>query len=44
MKNPLSINPKIETEKIVNFLKKTFEEQKINKVVLGLSGGIDSTV
>ena len=44
MKNPLSINLKIETEKIVNFLKKTFEEQKINKVVLGLSGGIDSTV
>lgn len=39
-----SINPKQETEKIVNFLKKTFKEQKIDKVVLGLSGGIDSTV
>ena len=38
-----SINPKQEKEKIVNFLKKTFKEQKINKVVFGLSGGIDST-
>src|SRR3989344_9549115 len=38
-----SINPKQEKEKIVNFLKKTFKEQKNNKVVLGLSGGIDST-
>jgi NAD+ synthase len=44
MKKPLSINPKLETEKIIEFLKKTFKEQRINKVVLGLSGGIDSTV
>ena len=44
MENPLVINPKHETEKIVKFLKKTLKEQKINKVVLGLSGGIDSTV
>ncbi len=43
MKSPLLINPKQEVEKIKNFLKKTFEEQKINRVVLGLSGGIDST-
>ncbi len=43
MQNPLSINPKQETEKIISFLKKTFKEQKIDKVVLGLSGGIDST-
>jgi len=43
MQNPLLINPKLEKEKIVNFLKKTFKEQKIDKVVLGLSGGIDST-
>lgn len=43
MKNPLSINPKQEKEKIINFLKKTFRDQKIDKVVLGLSGGIDST-
>ncbi|MEK7109765.1 MAG: NAD(+) synthase [Patescibacteria group bacterium] len=43
MQNPLVINPKQETEKIISFLKKTFKEQKIDKVVLGLSGGIDST-
>ncbi len=43
MKNPLSINPKQETKKIINFLKKTYKKQKINKVILGLSGGIDST-
>jgi NAD+ synthase len=44
MQNPLSINPKQEKEKITNFLEKTFKDQKIDKVVLGLSGGIDSTV
>jgi len=43
MDNHLIIDPKIEKEKIINFLKKTFKEQKNNKVVLGLSGGIDST-
>ena len=43
MINPLSINLKLEKEKIINFLKKTFKEQKIDKVVLGFSGGIDST-
>src|SRR3989338_3541527 len=42
MQNPLLINPKLEKEKIVHFLKKTFRGQKIDKVVLGLSGGIDS--
>jgi len=40
----LSVNPQIEIEKIVSFLKKTFKQQKINKVVVGLSGGIDSLV
>lgn len=44
MKNQLLINPKQEKEKIVNFLIKTFKGQRIDKVVLGLSGGIDSTV
>ncbi|MEK7523012.1 MAG: hypothetical protein AAB569_05495, partial [Patescibacteria group bacterium] len=44
MKNPLSINPEQEADKIISFLKKTFKEQKIDKVVLGLSGGIDSMV
>lgn len=42
MINSLLINPKHETNKIINFLKKTFKEQKIDKVVFGLSGGIDS--
>ncbi|MEK7597745.1 MAG: NAD(+) synthase [Patescibacteria group bacterium] len=37
------INPKQETDKIISFLGKTFKKQKIDKVVLGLSGGIDST-
>ncbi len=44
MKSPLIIDPKQEAKKITDFLKKTFSEQKMNKVVLGLSGGIDSTV
>ncbi|MFA6081385.1 MAG: NAD(+) synthase [Patescibacteria group bacterium] len=44
MQNPLVINPKQEVERITEFLKKTFREQKINKVVLGFSGGIDSAV
>jgi len=43
MDNHLIIDPKLEKEKIINFLKKTFKEQKIDKVVFGLSGGIDST-
>jgi NAD+ synthase len=43
MENHLLINPKSEKEKIINFLKKTLEEQKIDKIVLGLSGGVDST-
>jgi len=38
-----SINPKQETEKIVNFLKSVQKKTGINKVVIGLSGGIDST-
>lgn len=44
MKNLLSIDPKKETIKIIKFLKKTFREQKIEKAVIGLSGGIDSAV
>jgi NAD+ synthase len=39
----LIINPQTETEKIVTFLQKTLQKQKKQKVVLGLSGGIDST-
>lgn len=43
MQNPLDINPKREADKITGFLRKTFKEQRINKVILGFSGGIDST-
>jgi NAD+ synthase len=38
----LSLNPKKETKKIVSFLKKIQKKTKKEKVVLGLSGGIDS--
>lgn len=40
----MKIDPEIETEKIVSFLKKTFEQQNIKNSVIGLSGGIDSAV
>ncbi len=43
MDNHLIIDPKLEKEKVINFLKKTLREQKIDKIILGLSGGIDST-
>ncbi len=43
MINPLLINPKTETEKIINFLKSIYRKTGIDKVVIGLSGGIDST-
>ena len=39
----LKINPKTETEKIIKFIKKTLRDQGFKKVVLGLSGGIDSS-
>ena len=42
--NQLTINPQLERNHIVDFLKKTFAEQKINKAIIGLSGGLDSTV
>lgn len=44
MHNLLAINPAEETEKICTFLQKTFAQQSINHAVIGLSGGIDSTV
>jgi NAD+ synthase len=43
MEIPLLINPKQETEKIVAFLKDVQKKTKINRVVIGLSGGVDST-
>lgn len=42
MNDLLKIDPAAERERIVNFLKKTLKEQNKNKVVLGMSGGIDS--
>ncbi len=39
----ISIDPKIETIRIIRFLKQTFKEQDIDKAVIGLSGGVDST-
>lgn len=38
------IDPEQEKEKIISFLKQTFKEQGMEHVVIGLSGGIDSTV
>lgn len=40
----LTINPEEEKQKIVSFLKDTFAKQGIEHAVMGLSGGIDSTV
>jgi NAD+ synthase len=44
MNNQLQINPKQEKERIISFMKETFAQQKIDHAVIGLSGGIDSTV
>ena len=44
MTNLLSINTEQETQRIVSFLKETFAKQNIENAVIGLSGGIDSTV
>lgn len=38
------IDPKSENRKITNFIKRTLSDQKREKVVIGLSGGIDSTL
>lgn len=43
MKISLSIKPEYETKRIVNFLKKVKRKTGIEKVVIGMSGGIDST-
>ncbi|MBA3723996.1 MAG: NAD(+) synthase [Candidatus Levybacteria bacterium] len=40
----LSIHPEQETQRVVSFLKDTFAKQEIENAVIGLSGGIDSTV
>lgn len=41
-KNILSIDCEGEKKRIVDFLRKTFQEQRIENAILGLSGGIDS--
>ena len=44
MKPPIpSINPKKETEKISHFIKTALKKTGFKKIVIGLSGGIDST-
>lgn len=42
-KNLLEINVHEETKKIIAFIKKTLKKQGFKKVVIGLSGGLDST-
>src|SRR5438552_1053798 len=44
MNNLFSIDFVKEKERIVEFLREIFAKQKIEKAVIGLSGGIDSTV
>lgn len=43
-KSFLKINLEQEKKKIVTFLKKTFREQGMDRAVIGLSGGVDSTL
>jgi NAD+ synthase len=38
----LKVNPRIETAKIVTFIRSTLKKQGFTKLVLGLSGGVDS--
>lgn len=38
----LSINPAVEENRIVKFIKQTFKKQGPTKAVIGLSGGVDS--
>jgi len=44
MKINLAINTKQTTERIINFIKKTLGKAGFSKVIIGLSGGIDSAV
>ncbi|MBI2337605.1 hypothetical protein HYU95_00300, partial [Candidatus Daviesbacteria bacterium] len=41
--NSLKINPKEEKRKIIQFIKYTLENESFQNVVIGASGGIDST-
>lgn len=42
MLNDLKINSKKEADRIVSFIRNTFQKQGIEKAVIGISGGIDS--
>lgn len=43
MASNLTINPKTEVAKITNFIRRVLKEQKHERVILAVSGGIDST-
>lgn len=40
----MEFNPKLETEKIISFIKKYYNENNLKGVVIGISGGKDSAV
>jgi NAD+ synthase len=40
----IQINPKVETDRIVKFIQKALKDQDFKKLVIGISGGIDSAV
>lgn len=42
-KGLLTLNPRLETQKIIKFLQETLQKQKIPRAVLAMSGGLDST-
>jgi NAD+ synthase len=44
MENKIKINPMIETKRIVNFIKHYLKKLNREKIVIGLSGGLDSSV
>jgi len=41
---PLLIKPEIETKKIIKFIQAVFKTQAFDKAVIGVSGGVDSTL
>lgn len=43
MEKILQIDPEAERKRLTQFIKKTFDEQGLDKAVIGISGGIDSS-